>query len=372
MSEIGGENTAAVEPQQDTTQQPPPPHNLTWEEVAAQQAELLHALGVSQLTMAQAVNRPTPTRFRGQIPPKYHGRERTLFGPWIFQVENYLALSGVHDEAAKVAFVISLLEDSPLSWAQALQETPAKEGTIHPMSTFDLFKQALKAAWGEQHSEANATQRLLELKQTGRVSDFAAEFRLLVAQGADRPADSFLIVMFRNALKDTMKRAIAGKEPEGVSFDSYVSWVITLEERLSAARSFPTQPTRPTPKAPTVNPASRPHQSTAPVRDPNAMDVDRAQRTLRKGAFCYVCGSPDHLAHACAKRHRVAATSETAWSGIPRHDLVDALVDALKVLRNSRSSSPTPDDSAGSEPTAAPGRGAEENEEPIAEEEDFA
>ena len=337
------------EPQNDDTTQPPVPdtgataRQPTFDDLLT----LLHGTIINQQVFLQHMyEKKEPTaRIRGQLPPTFDGKDRQALDTWMFQVDNYLALAQIPQDDAKIALVVSLLKEGPLSWAQALTETGVAPDQVHPMTHYPTFKEAFKAAWGEQHGTDHAIQRLLALKQTGKATDYAAEFRLLLARGKSRPDDSFLVTMFRNGLKDSLQRAIAGKEPHKPTFDTYANWVITVEERLANTRPTtsssrtesgiprPTQPTRPT-AAPTDS------------RDPVAMDVDRAQR--RHGTHCYVCGSPDHLANACAKRHRVAATAESPLAGIPYERLVDAMVDALKVMRG-EGRIPTPEPESDSE-----------------------
>lgn len=311
----------------------------TFEEVYTLLHGAISQIANQQVIIQHLVEKKEPTaRVRGQLPPTFDGKDRQALDTWMFQVDNYLTLAQIPQDSAKVALVVSLLEGGPLSWAQALTETEVAPGIVHPMAHYPTFKAAFKAAWGEQHGADHAIQRLLALKQTGKATDYAAEFRLLLARGKSRPDDTFLVTMFRNGLKDSLQRAIAGKEPHEPTFDTYANWVITVEERLANVRTT-------TPSSRTESGLPRPTQptrsTTVPTesREPTSMEVDRAQR--RYGTHCYVCGDPDHLANACAKRHRIAATAENIAAGISHERLVDALVDALKVVRN-EGRAPTP------------------------------
>ena len=328
---------------------------------------LLHG-AITQIANQQAViqhlveRKESNARIRGQLPPKFDGKDRQSLDTWMFQVDNYLALAQIPQDDAKIALVVSLLDGGPLSWAQALTETPVAPDLLHPMTHYPTFKAAFQAAWGVQHGADQAIQRLLALRQTGKATDYAAEFRLLLARGKSRPEDTFLVTMFRNGLKDSLQRAIAGKEPHEPTFDTYANWVITVEERLANTRSAPS-PSRTESGIPRQTQSSRPTVAPVENRDPAAMDVDRVQR--RQGTHCYVCGHPDHLANACAKRHRVAATVENPLAGIPHERLVDALVDALKVVRG-EGRAPTPEPESDSEVPA------EKPASPTTKQKDFA
>ena len=83
-------------------------------------------------------------------------------------------------DETKLAFVTTLLNDKAIRWLLPFQNQPAEHQPEWLQSWFG-FQEEFTKIFGETNSEHEARDKLLVLRQTGSASDYAAEFRRLIA-----------------------------------------------------------------------------------------------------------------------------------------------------------------------------------------------
>lgn len=134
-----------------------------------------------------------------------------------------------HSDGAKVSYIIGLLRDRALEWAEAFL---GKSGAH--MVSFEEFVGEFKKVFAHPNVEADAAKRLLSLRQGQRsVADYSIEFRILGTEANwDEQA---LRGVFVHGLSESMKDELTfHNEPS--TLDDLISLSIRLDNRQRERR----------------------------------------------------------------------------------------------------------------------------------------
>ena len=211
-------------------------------------------------------------------------------------------------EAAKIAFIASLLEGPPLSYFNALDEqaSPAAQ-------SFDLFAAELKRIYDHPIRGQQAGQQLLILTQGRRsVREYASEFRSLAVESGWN--DQALLTAFQSGLNRAVGREIALRE-EHHSLDAAITAAIKISDQLSQWQVEPFPPRSSAPPAgenrgllpgEPRRPVSQAMSSGSHGEEPmqvgrTRLTPDERQMRMKSGA-CLYCGQFGHFLASCPLR----------------------------------------------------------------------
>ena len=204
--------------------------------------------------------------------------------------------SRYHGEAAKMAFIVNLLEGSPLSMFNALYEQDS------PLTrSFSAFSTELKRLFDFPIRGPQAGQRLLTIRQEKlTVREYVGRFRSLAVESDWN--DAALLSAFQSGLNRDVRREVALRGDVG-TLDEAILLAIRvsdLEAQWQVGPSIPRGPTR----LPENNSVS----SLASPTDPEPMQLGRTRlsaaerrRRMDSGA-CLYCGQEGHFLSGCPLR----------------------------------------------------------------------
>jgi hypothetical protein len=234
-----------------------------------------------------------------------------------------------------IASAMSFLTGDAATWALPYQEALTKGD--HPFADWSAFVAAFEARFIGRTQEADARRAMAQLVQgNGSVAKYQARFDNLAP--LTRYSDVDLWERYREGLSDEVKDVLAISDRDVSNLAKLKEGVLAVDkrmrerkdERAAKAAKAPAQ-AQWRPAVPAAVPASaswnvqRPVVA-APVRDPNAMDVDatfagrrvgdsfRAEWTAGMRNRCYGCGETGHVKSACPH-----AQSLCSWCGKAGH-----------------------------------------------------
>ncbi|KAL1246642.1 hypothetical protein QQF64_034443 [Cirrhinus molitorella] len=224
-------------------------------ELMRDQDSLRSAAAVSAQTPVLARVTPEP---RVPNPPPYDGDPKAC-RPFLSQCAITFTLQPTTfaTEAAKVAFVITLLTGKAREWGTTVWEKQAPY-----CATFELFRQEMIKVFDRSVAGKEAASQLVRLRQgESSVTDFSIQFRTLaVLCGWNEAA---LWDVFREGLNPEIQDEIAIHDLPA-SFDDLVELALRVETRIDLRRqrimthsSWPTT-LRPVSEAATARPESLP------------------------------------------------------------------------------------------------------------------
>ncbi|XP_037837009.1 uncharacterized protein LOC119617914 [Kryptolebias marmoratus] len=230
---------------------------------------------------------PTPEPFSGEI-DKCAG----------FLLQCYLVFArspqSFANGSAKIAYVIGLLLDKALGWAEAKYSFRAIQVT-----PFNQFIEDFEQTFGLKYTDTEITQKLWNLKQGSRsVAQFAIDFRTLAATSGWN--ESALKGVFIHSLQESLKDQLAGWE-EPRALDDLITLAIRLDNRLrERQRERRDRTTNLGHHA-----AITENEPTIPNMVSEPMQVGRvrltAEERLRRveARECFYCGEKDHFRARC-------------------------------------------------------------------------
>ena len=150
----------------------------------------------------------------------------------------------------KVRFTFMLLKDAAWPWAAALipalsNNTHAQRGMVTNWAT---FKMAFLAQFSSVDQKAATTRELVKLKQTGKVSQYAAQFRELASQTEWN--DDSKIAIYHTGLRGAIQHIISTSVTIPTTYEEYVNWTIQIGDRLDALSASKPQFTPSGPRKP--------------------------------------------------------------------------------------------------------------------------
>lgn len=254
------------------------------------------------------VAQPPPAAFRDAAspPPEPFSGELGKCRGFVLQCSLVFRRSpqSFPDDASKISYIIGLLRDKALRWAEAIID----EEKIYRYS-YDDFLDLFKQTFSPKISEEEAAKKLWTLKQGNRsAAELVIEFRTLAADsGWNAPA---LKGAFLHALCEKLKDELASRD-EPDTLDDLIALAIRIDNRLRERNRLKPQPSQSTFRSevplpqPPVNPSPLPPQEPMQISHVHLTPEER-QRRINSGS-CLYCGSPDHFLPQCPVRPKARA-----------------------------------------------------------------
>jgi hypothetical protein len=274
------------------------------ETLMAQNRELRAALEEANSRNLGA-NYPNPVPRLKAPKPEYYTGTKGDVTRWLFQVEQYLDLSGVQDDEQRVLHATLFLRGPALDWWRYC-ETSGRHIRI-----WAEFCRELTAQFQPINSVKRARDQLAALKQIGSVQDYIARFRSITLKIPDL-SEGDKIDKFVRGLKPHVQREV---ELRGLdTLDSIMSTAERIDALSWKNRRFGTTPSLshktvevakstssdgPTPmEIGAISDKRRPPQPGQPGR----LDKETREK-FRKQGLCFYCKEKGHVALACPKKN---------------------------------------------------------------------
>ncbi|CAN6474425.1 unnamed protein product [Victoria cruziana] len=239
--------------------------------------------------------------------PKFSGKD---FKHWIYKVRQYFTCQQV--PANQWIRLCSLnFEGQAMEWFTWLIEK-------RPAMTWTDFVEAATKRF-DQSTFASDEIELKELKQTGKVSDYQAEFERLSCRIRGWP-ESALVMMYLGGLRHDIRVEVQSHRPYSI-LDCF-ELALIAEEKLEAQRAYRpppppimqrTRPPMPPPQSSNSKgkaPVSAPPRYTPPKPNPpyKTLTQEEKEAKLKKGQ-CFNCDEIWSRGHKC-KHLRALMTAE--------------------------------------------------------------
>ena len=254
-----------------------------------------------------------PVDYPCNEPSRFDGSKNNV-KKYISQLKLYFGAKRktFESDLPKVYFAISLLEKEAFEWIH-----PFIERIEETFPTLEMFISELTKQFGDTNSVEAAEKSLFTLRQTSSVSEYSSRFRIIQSQIDWN--ESALCCHFYRGLKDRIKDELA-KISRPDTLKELIELSIRLDNRIqerfiekkidhSNSQYYSRPPFR----------TSEPSASTpAPVRDPDAMEIDVLSKTRRgplskeekarrrRLNLCLYCGDAGHTVSHCPSISRPA------------------------------------------------------------------
>lgn len=201
----------------------------------------------------------------------------------------------------RVEFVLFLCQGAAFSWASAYIEALGDpRNPLHPRTlSWTRFKKAFLAQFSSIDQAQTATRLITTLKQTGKVSEYAAKFREYAAQ--TKWNDDSKIAVYHTGLRDTIKTIIATSVDIPGRYEDYVNWTIKIGDRLDQAAAERARSAQSSGRnaqtgrnqTSTSNSRNRGRPNTSNDRPRSSLSREETERYRREG-LCFKCGKKGH------------------------------------------------------------------------------
>lgn len=201
----------------------------------------------------------------------------------------------------RVEFVLFLCQGAAFSWASAYIEALGDpRNPLHPRTlSWTRFKKAFLAQFSSIDQAQTATRLITTLKQTGKVSEYAAKFREYAAQ--TKWNDDSKIAVYHTGLRDTIKTIIATSVDIPGRYEDYVNWTIKIGDRLDQAAAEHARSAQSSGRnaqtgrnqTSTSNSRNRGRPNTGNDRPRSSLSREETERYRREG-LCFKCGKKGH------------------------------------------------------------------------------
>lgn len=295
------------------------------EQLLHQAMESIHNLGQAlqecQSQLAQlraspptpAVNPPRPAAPREPrlpAPERYDGNPGGCRG-FIMQCELTFQLQPLAfpTDAAKVAYIITLLTDRALAWATAVWEEQTRV-----CQRYVWFTEELRRIFDHPVGGREAASRLLRIKQgTRSAADYAVEFRTLAVES--RWDSAALRATFQHGLSEHLKDELATHETPG-ELEDLIEIAVRADnrhrerqrDRRNTLTYLPEPRTRPSPtETQPRNSGSSTHGWEEPMQLGHThISAEERDRRMREHC-CLYCGTPGHFRSVCPELGKARA-----------------------------------------------------------------
>ncbi|KAG8841437.1 hypothetical protein FRB96_007733, partial [Tulasnella sp. 330] len=179
---------------------------------------------------------PTPAEFDGKSDESTGVSKAREF---LVKVEIYVGVYSANfpSPVDKSRLILFLCKDAAFSWASLYM--PAINNTNHKKQKFledwDGFKAAFLAQFSSVDQEATATRELVNIRHTGKVSEFAVRFRELAAQ--TKWNDESKIVVYLTKLKESIRGIILTTISALTQYEEFVNWTIKIGDQVETFNS---------------------------------------------------------------------------------------------------------------------------------------
>jgi hypothetical protein len=291
-----------------------------WDNMSQEQvgAFLQDMFNLNSILVKKANGNKTNTKDMGilikrQPPPMFNGKVSEL-REFQTQLKAYFMdfKNTLNTETKKVSFAASRLEGTALKWFRPMwdvyldnPEGPLPEAVSEVFNSFEKFEGELVKAFGDVGEIRMAENKLSEIRQKGRCSDYAVKFRDLASRVTwGQPA---LIKRFYDGLSRNVKEKVYDIDRTQHDLISFMEKCVTADNLLYELNMG------------NQNNANREQSNQGKKRQeqvakdnsgtPGPMDLSMIQKgnNKKKEFKCFNCGKPNHMARNCKspKKERI-------------------------------------------------------------------
>ena len=259
------------------------------------------------------LNLPTPPSFSG-IPSELR--------PFKLRVTQFIG-ANIETYATtqdQLIYVGSLLVGKAREWHDALVEDDTF--LLPPSYTFQSFLQEMDDFFGGGVTLQSMERSLINLRQTGTVSELAIAFQNITNTFRPKWSDHPLIFTFSQKLREVVRYELTSRGLPPSTFQAFISAAISVEQNQAAAHASrggqPPHTTRPSFKALQPPPTARPPPSHSPhtpmdidaTRGPHGSLTPEERRRRFNEGLCGYCGRPGHVISSCPNKFQARGVFE--------------------------------------------------------------
>lgn len=211
------------------------------------------------------------------------------------------------DDLSKICYMTTFMTGTAYDWVQPYLEEIDEDEMDPCMTSFPLFVETFRAAFGQVNELVITENALLDIRQGSRpATEHNTEFRRLALRTEFN--DPALLAIYRKSLSERLKDELATREMPRDLWD-YMSRVVELDNRMRERDGEKRQAPRPRQKF--APPVRSPYQGQT---FPQPMDIDAAKvkqfapltegekARRRQLGLCLYCGEAGHTASICPKK----------------------------------------------------------------------